>query len=967
MGVRQAAGAVLRAATGLAETTTGIVCSRGAILTILTPLSFTLLAGEGPLMVKRVLRGFGHIVHPTSDDYDNDGVQDLLATDFPNVHLISGLNGAVLRTYEREPDGDNTFGAALESMPDSDGDSLRDFVIGDPFKNANGHDRGGVAYGVQSGGPDGPIGTANLLFRLEGGPDSGALGYYLGATRSSILVSWADAGRVIVVDAVTGSVRARLENSGVGSLGNSLAGIGDINGDGVEELAIGGRSVLHPSVASVFVFDGGVTTSGPGFTNIAFLPSGTLLAEITSSKGLPLGDHGGQGDRELIVNLGDPRPDNEVKERLIVVGTPGANSYQGGLAAYLIAEAADRTFSVTEVAAFRAYEPDKEFGRDVSNVGDVTRDGVNDLAVLSSEFQDEDGKRVGRILIIDGAGLLDGFTLTNDVIQDVRGTPSEIFHGGMRDLGDYDGDGLRELLVTEEGAGDGIQIFSVDPGAVPVPDCNRNGIRDSQDLEGGISQDCNRNWIPDECDLIPSAPAFAAGPKFAAGDGPVSFVIADLGGKGGLDIAAANTFSHDVSVLLDVFNDLGSPQTRFRVGANPSWIAAGDVDGNGIIDLITSNGLSDSVSVLVGSGNGAFSPAESFQTGDAPNHVVVVDMDDDGFLDLVTANRDSNDLSELRGNGDGTFRAPRSLAAGWGPFFVAVQDINGDGVLDLTVANVVGNDISVLLGSGAGTFREPVKYTTGDNPGTVLVVDLDSDGYLDLLAANRGSRSVSVFRGRGDGTFEQAMNFKAGFVPAGVAVADINRDGRLDVVTANRDASTVSVLLGTGGGSLLLVREFLAGPGPSAVATVDFDGDADLDLLIANVHGQFLSAFINHTAPPVSTDGNRNDIPDECDEGVQIPGDCTQDGTMDLADGVRILTVLFRGEPPLFPCGDGLPTDPGNLALLDWQPDGAVDLSDAVALFQYLFMGSEAPALAAGAGENVCVPILGCPDNPGCE
>ena len=80
-----------------------------------------------------------------------------------------------------------------------------------------------------------------------------------------------------------------------------------------------------------------------------------------------------------------------------------------------------------------------------------------------------------------------------------------------------------------------------------------------------------------------------------------------------------------------------------------------------------------------------------------------------------------------------------------------------------------------------------------------------------------------------------------------------------------------------------------------------------------------------------------------------------------------VLTVLFRGEPPLFPCGDGLPTDPANLALLDSSPDGAVDLSDAVALLQFLFMGSEPPGLAAGAGVNGCVPILGCPDNPRCE
>ena len=35
--------------------------------------------------------------------------------------------------------------------------------------------------------------------------------------------------------------------------------------------------------------------------------------------------------------------------------------------------------------------------------------------------------------------------------------------------------------------------------AIP-PDCNLNGIEDSEDLASGTSQDCNSNGIPDECE-----------------------------------------------------------------------------------------------------------------------------------------------------------------------------------------------------------------------------------------------------------------------------------------------------------------------------------------------------------------------------------------------------------------------------------------------------------------------------------
>ena len=35
--------------------------------------------------------------------------------------------------------------------------------------------------------------------------------------------------------------------------------------------------------------------------------------------------------------------------------------------------------------------------------------------------------------------------------------------------------------------------------AVPLPDCNDNGVHDSEDIETGTSLDANNNGIPDEC------------------------------------------------------------------------------------------------------------------------------------------------------------------------------------------------------------------------------------------------------------------------------------------------------------------------------------------------------------------------------------------------------------------------------------------------------------------------------------
>ena len=99
-------------------------------------------------------------------------------------------------------------------------------------------------------------------------------------------------------------------------------------------------------------------------------------------------------------------------------------------------------------------------------------------------------------------------------------------------------------------------------------------------------------------------------------------------------------------------------------------------------------------------------------------------------------------------------------------------------------------------------------------------------------------------------------------------------------------------------------------------------------------------------------------------DSLQLVGDCNQDGSVDISDAVCALGVLFLGDPEFFPCGDGTSGEPGNVALLDWQPDGSVDLSDPVGLLEFLFSGGDPHPLA---GETPgCVAIEGCPGNPIC-
>ena len=115
-----------------------------------------------------------------------------------------------------------------------------------------------------------------------------------------------------------------------------------------------------------------------------------------------------------------------------------------------------------------------------------------------------------------------------------------------------------------------------------------------------------------------------------------------------------------------------------------------------------------------------------------------------------------------------------------------------------------------------------------------------------------------------------------------------------------------------------------------------------------------------------SLDVNSNGIPDSC-EPMQVPGDCNQDRSVDISDAICLLGVLFQGLPARFPCGDGLPTDAGNMSLLDWQADGVIDPSDALGILHFIFLGGPEHTLAAPGVEQACAFVLDCGTESPCQ
>src|SRR5579884_2756798 len=139
-----------------------------------------------------------------------------------------------------------------------------------------------------------------------------------------------------------------------------------------------------------------------------------------------------------------------------------------------------------------------------------------------------------------------------------------------------------------------------------------------------------------------------------------------------------------------------APGSPFPVGSGPLVVAVADLTGKGKLDIVAANiGGAYGVSVLLGNGDGTFQSQRTFATGLEPFGMTVADVNGDSKPDIVTANQQSNNMSVLLGNGDGTFQPQQTFAVGPGPFWVAAGDINGDGKPDLVVANGSNDTVGV--------------------------------------------------------------------------------------------------------------------------------------------------------------------------------------------------------------------------------------------------------------------------------
>lgn len=243
-----------------------------------------------------------------------------------------------------------------------------------------------------------------------------------------------------------------------------------------------------------------------------------------------------------------------------------------------------------------------------------------------------------------------------------------------------------------------------------------------------------------------------------------------------------------------------APPVNYAAGDHPESIFCADLDMDGDLDMAVANNFGYNISILINNGNGTFEDPVNYPAGDDPFSIYCADFDGDEDIDIAVASYYT--IAVLLNNGDGTFEGPDIYGEGANHFyFICCADLNGDSYPELVAADPHGfSAVFVLLNNGDGTFVYDYNnyWVGGSEPWSVSCSDLDGDDDFDMAVANYGSNDVSIFMNNGDGTFGNAVNYSVGDYSRFVYTADFDNDLDIDVAVANMGSDDVSILMNNG-------------------------------------------------------------------------------------------------------------------------------------------------------------------------
>lgn len=704
-------------------------------------------------------------------DVTGDGIGDFIVgapatdhgglTDSGSVYLYSGTGAVLVQTIDGLDIG-GRFGQTVLGIPDCDADGVGDFLVGAP--NAPGNGTMGGRVFVYSG-------ATRAIISQKSGSSVERLGTSLGWANidglglPEILVgapgnaqSGPSTGAVYALTALScATVTTFFGASQNSDYGTAVLGIADMDQDGADEVVVGaprddslGTDAGRVRIES-YLSGGGLTVAinvAPGDRlgeSLAMVRDQTLDGVADFAVGAPGLDENGLdsgcayllsgADATIAWRLEGDAPGDEFGHAIagIDVGS--------GKKSVIVSAWRDRNFGANDNGTVRVYDSarpslpilyhligdgqNEDFGRTVSQLGDVTGDGYGDFAV-GAPADGSAGTNSGTLRIYSGAG--------GGLLFTIFGTAGDRFGYAIDGFSDFDADGLFDFIVSSPNS----STTGVFAGKVTA-------------FSGTTGQPL---WVK-----------YGSAPQDFFGQALTH--LGDVNGDGTGDVAVAAPFEDTTVVnagVVRILSGVDGSTIRMMAGqfAGESYgftvAAAGDIDNDGVEDLLigapfystpglqndgrlelrsgaTGNLIFQSTGFLQGYGSFATFGAHVGEAGD-------VNMD--GVNDFIVNGTPAQAQSRVY---SGQTLAPLPWLTMPGTAY-GVGDIDDDGATDLASISYSPAGVHAELYSGATggsiAFVDLPPTTALLNRSNVAGGDINSDGLGDLVIGIPASQVGAV-------------------------------------------------------------------------------------------------------------------------------------------------------------------------------------------------------------------------------
>jgi len=791
---------------------------------------------EGPTVAS--LTNYGQDID-TIGDLDGDGNNEIVVgmpsdgTGFTAgnvfIHFLRDDGTARKTTYIKRyvknaptfATGDD-FGTSVAGIGDLDGDGVPDIAVG-----AVGDDTGASAAGA-----------VYIIYLNEDG-----------SIKSTVELN----------SSTTNGATGLLASDNYGS---SVANIGDLNDDGVNDLAVGAQLDDTNGSSSGSWYIHFMNTDGSVDSTVK------IHGTTTNGAAIDTGDQYGSS----IAGLGDLNLDG-VED--IAVGAPNrtGGTFLGG-AIYIHFMNTDGSMDSTalineDTANGPVFDSNDEWGESISLIGDLNNDGVKEIAVGAERggLTTPDCGGVSEcgavnIMFMNTNGTIDSTVeITGNTANGPTLTASGDYGSGIADLGDLDGDGVEDIAV-----GAPLEDLPISgSGAVFFHYLNTNATLDSTARLDGTGTNGPTSLNTND----------------AYGEEVLG--IGDLNDDGIEDIAVGNIGLTNGEMYISFLDTDGTPNSTVMIDGtttNGPGTTSGYTSGMASLGDLNSDGVED---IAVG--------GSSTGTG--------------GVFYIHYMNTDASMDSTVTISG-ATTNGPTGISANesYGASVANIGDLNDDGVIDIAVGAPNEDD----GGSNNGSIFIHYMNTNGTIDSTVEINKLTANGpsALGNSSSNYGSAIAGIGDLNNDGVEDIAVgaDYQAAGSPGDLGLVFIhfmNTDGTID--------STVTIGNGTANGPTLADDDRY---GIVVTALGDYDGDSVEDIAVgasrndtdgANAGIAFIH-FLNSDGTVESTvalgnataNGPYLRAGDLYGSGIALIGDLDDNGTPDLAIGAP--ADLYMNEVP---------------------------------------------------------------------